>query len=315
MGIGPLELVLVIVLALIFIGPGKMPEVAASVGKAIREFQRASAELTEALNSEIAAAQAEKAAQEAAANGVGHSGNVVAEAEAVAAAAVQSFGPEDNTAEATTQVDDNAQIAPWPETTSYTPAPVVGEAVSVPSADEAREAIRKMEERAGLTPLPEALLTPTVLASTDQPVIHTLLKELDYVRQSALAANLSENEEKSDSSSMVVSTSLDLAALVFGPLPDALVEPTNRNGGLSSIVEPVFSAVRKSIESAPIVSISPSRIASAFDPLPDALIESTSNNGGSPLIVEPVYLAVRLSMRAARNSSAVETRAVELTSV
>jgi Sec-independent protein translocase protein TatA len=39
-----------------------MPEAAASVGKALREFQKASAELTEALNAEVAVAQAAKAA-------------------------------------------------------------------------------------------------------------------------------------------------------------------------------------------------------------------------------------------------------------
>jgi TatA/E family protein of Tat protein translocase len=45
-GIGPLELMVVLVLALIVFGPEKLPELMRSAGHAIREFQRYSAELT-----------------------------------------------------------------------------------------------------------------------------------------------------------------------------------------------------------------------------------------------------------------------------
>lgn len=45
--VGPLELMMLLVLALIVFGPAKLPELMASAGHAIREFQRASRELTE----------------------------------------------------------------------------------------------------------------------------------------------------------------------------------------------------------------------------------------------------------------------------
>ena len=45
-GIGPLELMVILVLALIVFGPEKLPELMRSAGHAIREFQRYSAELT-----------------------------------------------------------------------------------------------------------------------------------------------------------------------------------------------------------------------------------------------------------------------------
>ena len=45
--IGPVELMVVLVLALLVFGPSKLPELLGSVGQAIREFQRASRELTE----------------------------------------------------------------------------------------------------------------------------------------------------------------------------------------------------------------------------------------------------------------------------
>lgn len=41
--IGPMELILILVIVLIVFGPGKLPEVARGLGKAVREFRKASA--------------------------------------------------------------------------------------------------------------------------------------------------------------------------------------------------------------------------------------------------------------------------------
>lgn len=41
--IGATELILVLALALIFFGPGKLPDVGKAVGKTLREFRRSSA--------------------------------------------------------------------------------------------------------------------------------------------------------------------------------------------------------------------------------------------------------------------------------
>jgi sec-independent protein translocase protein TatA len=43
-GIGMPELVVILVIALIFFGPGKLPEVGSMIGKAIRGFKKAMAE-------------------------------------------------------------------------------------------------------------------------------------------------------------------------------------------------------------------------------------------------------------------------------
>jgi len=45
-GLGVPELLLLIVLALIIFGPGKLPDVGRSVGRAINEFKRASTEIS-----------------------------------------------------------------------------------------------------------------------------------------------------------------------------------------------------------------------------------------------------------------------------
>jgi TatA/E family protein of Tat protein translocase len=46
---GPLELVIILVIALLILGPGKLPEVGASLGKSIREFRKASSDVQESV--------------------------------------------------------------------------------------------------------------------------------------------------------------------------------------------------------------------------------------------------------------------------
>ncbi|MCP4914728.1 MAG: twin-arginine translocase TatA/TatE family subunit [Oligoflexia bacterium] len=49
-GLGAGELLIIFVFALIFIGPKKLPELARSLGKGIREFQNAKDELMDQVN-------------------------------------------------------------------------------------------------------------------------------------------------------------------------------------------------------------------------------------------------------------------------
>jgi sec-independent protein translocase protein TatA len=46
--IGPLELIIVLVIALLVLGPGKLPEVGSALGKSIREFRKAATDVQEA---------------------------------------------------------------------------------------------------------------------------------------------------------------------------------------------------------------------------------------------------------------------------
>lgn len=46
--IGPVELIIILVIALLILGPGKLPEVGAAFGKTIREFRKASTEVQDA---------------------------------------------------------------------------------------------------------------------------------------------------------------------------------------------------------------------------------------------------------------------------
>ena len=45
---GPLELVIILVIALLILGPGKLPDVGAALGRSIREFRKASSDIQDA---------------------------------------------------------------------------------------------------------------------------------------------------------------------------------------------------------------------------------------------------------------------------
>ena len=46
--IGAPELIIILIIALIVLGPGKLPDVAASLGKSLREFRRAASDVSDA---------------------------------------------------------------------------------------------------------------------------------------------------------------------------------------------------------------------------------------------------------------------------
>lgn len=174
-GIGPLELLLIFVLALVFIGPGKMPEVAASLGKMLREFRAASAELTDALSAEIAEAERRKTAVAAGENGHGHS-DAAAEAEIVAQGAIDAPAAVEFTSPEVInyQYEPPAEPAPAHVTT-------IDDVLGAIAQQEAEEAAKREAEesarlaaialertiRNGVGPLPESLL----LSSTDAPLV------------------------------------------------------------------------------------------------------------------------------------------------
>ena len=53
--VGPVELIIVLVIALLVIGPRRLPEMGNAVGKTIREFRKASTDITEATSLETEA--------------------------------------------------------------------------------------------------------------------------------------------------------------------------------------------------------------------------------------------------------------------
>lgn len=58
--IGAPEMILILVIALIVFGPGKLPEIGGAIGKGIREFRKASLDVTRQFSDELGR-EAEKA--------------------------------------------------------------------------------------------------------------------------------------------------------------------------------------------------------------------------------------------------------------
>jgi TatA/E family protein of Tat protein translocase len=52
-GLTPAHLLIILVIALVVIGPGKLPEVGAAIGKSFREFQKATGQIADPLQSAL----------------------------------------------------------------------------------------------------------------------------------------------------------------------------------------------------------------------------------------------------------------------
>jgi TatA/E family protein of Tat protein translocase len=50
LGMGPMELMVILVLALVIFGPGKLPEIAGQVGRVVRDFRRMTGDLSSEFN-------------------------------------------------------------------------------------------------------------------------------------------------------------------------------------------------------------------------------------------------------------------------
>jgi TatA/E family protein of Tat protein translocase len=61
--IGAPELIIILVIALLVLGPGKLPDVGAALGKSIREFRKATSDIQEGLNPTAIPPQAASAQQ------------------------------------------------------------------------------------------------------------------------------------------------------------------------------------------------------------------------------------------------------------
>ena len=115
--IGAPELIIILVIALLILGPGKLPEVGASIGKSLREFRKASSDVQEATKIDIspteaatpaaaapvapvaaAVAQAAPAAPDADAVAAAKATLAAAEAAGVAAADAPAGTPSESTA-------------------------------------------------------------------------------------------------------------------------------------------------------------------------------------------------------------------------
>jgi len=52
-GIGPMEILLILIIGLLIFGPGKLPQIGRDVGKALRSFKKAATDLSAEMSKEM----------------------------------------------------------------------------------------------------------------------------------------------------------------------------------------------------------------------------------------------------------------------
>jgi TatA/E family protein of Tat protein translocase len=109
--LSPVHLIIILIIALIVIGPGKLPEVGAALGKSIKEFRKAASDITESTHVDAAPAP-------------------VATAATVAPAAVMAAAPAPLVAPAA-PLAAAVPLSAAPEAIGAAPAPIVAAPPSI----------------------------------------------------------------------------------------------------------------------------------------------------------------------------------------
>ncbi len=113
--IGAPELIIILVIALLILGPGKLPEVGASIGKSLREFRKASSDVQEATKLDVSVAPippASAAAASVVAAATTTAATPAPDADAVAAAKATLAAAEAAGVESTTTSTTSGSSAP-----------------------------------------------------------------------------------------------------------------------------------------------------------------------------------------------------------
>lgn len=120
-GMGPMELAVILVIALIVFGPGKLPEIGAAIGRGIRDFRAATRELTSEFEETIREVQTTASEVEGTAREVGQTTQAAfAEAQETTRAAFTETRPDQAPAAATAPVRSDVP----PVGTPGAPSPV-----------------------------------------------------------------------------------------------------------------------------------------------------------------------------------------------
>ena len=142
--IGPGELIIVLIIALIVVGPGKLPDVGSALGKSIREFRKAAADVKESSLSL----------------------DTPAPAAPVAPAPVTTLAPDRRSGAAPVARPPPSRPSPWPSPPPPTPMSVrprrTGEPADAPTAMAEADTVRD----AGV---PAPLVTPTRVRQRPPP--------------------------------------------------------------------------------------------------------------------------------------------------
>ena len=145
--IGSTELLLILIVALLVLGPKSLANMARSVGKVVGEFRRVSTDFQRTLNAEVALEEEkekrEKAQKDVEADLQKAPASVTANAPAAAAGTATSAAPADGDIAAAVAAGDNAPTAPAPKDVAAKPADDEDDDFSPPAGSPLDEALKK----------------------------------------------------------------------------------------------------------------------------------------------------------------------------
>jgi TatA/E family protein of Tat protein translocase len=126
---GPLELVVILVIALLILGPGKLPDVGAALGKSLREFRKASSDIQESVKVDTSPLPPDAAAPAAPAT-------TAPAAQAAPSAPVAPAAAATVTAVTAPVIGEAQAAAPAPAAAPPAPAPIAADApMAAPPAE------------------------------------------------------------------------------------------------------------------------------------------------------------------------------------
>jgi sec-independent protein translocase protein TatB len=126
LGMGPMELMVILVLALVIFGPGKLPEIAGQVGRTVRDFRRMTGDLSSEFNRTLSLEIEERKAAQAPAPAESHD-EYVAPVEAASAPVASAYEPSEAppaVAVTTTSNGTSLETPPAEPVAAEAPAPV-----------------------------------------------------------------------------------------------------------------------------------------------------------------------------------------------
>jgi TatA/E family protein of Tat protein translocase len=93
LGMGPMELMVILVMALVVFGPGKLPEIAGQVGRVVRDFRRMTGDLSSEFNRTLSLEIEERKAAQAPAPPADQQNGYAEAAPAASEAAAPAYEP------------------------------------------------------------------------------------------------------------------------------------------------------------------------------------------------------------------------------
>jgi len=234
MGIGPMEMGIIAVVALLIFGPGKLPEVAGQAGKLVRDFRRMSAELTGEFEKTIAEAK------EVGGSLTGEIGGMTKEVNSVTNSVKKDLGLKGATATSKSKAA-SATKAPGTKTTSTATAATKSTSTASTASTTKRASTSASTSKTPATSKPAAKTTTATATAAKKPVVRAATREEPDIDISLFEVKPVERVRRSRRATPSVISDPTPHVVERGPVPASAAAATSGDGR-SAVPGPVSQA-------------------------------------------------------------------------